>query len=44
MHSTGIFGWEYLLELGRNYAVYWQDYVDELATKNLTRDPPARRK
>ena len=44
LHSTGIFGWEYLLELGRNYAAYWQDYLDELAAKNLTRDPPARRK
>ena len=43
MHSTGIFGWEYLLELGRNHAVYWQDYVDELASKNLSRDPPVRR-
>ena len=44
MHSTGIFGWEYLLELGRNYPAYWQDYLDELAAKNLMRDPPARRK
>jgi DUF971 family protein len=44
LHSTGIFGWEYLLELGRNYAAYWQDYLDELAAKNLTRDPLARRK
>jgi DUF971 family protein len=43
MHSTGIFGWEYLLELGRNHAAYWQDYLDELAAKGLTRDPPARR-
>ena len=44
LHSTGIFDWSYLLDLGRNHAAYWQDYVDELATKNLTRDPPARRK
>ena len=43
MHSTGIFGWTYLRELGRNYARYWQDYLDELASKNLTRDPPAKR-
>ena len=33
LHSTGIFGWDYLLDLGRNYARYWQDYVDELAAK-----------
>ncbi len=43
MHDTGIFGWTYLRELGRNQARYWQDYVDELASKNMSRDPPARR-
>jgi len=43
LHSTGIFGWEYLRELGRNHARYWQDYLDELAAKNMTRDPPPRR-
>ena len=42
MHSTGIFGWDYLLDLGRNHKKYWQDYIDELAAKNLSRDPPAR--
>ena len=44
MHSTGIFGWGYLAELGRNHAKYWQEYLDELASKNLSRDPPPRRK
>lgn len=44
MHSTGIFGWDYLLDLGRNYANYWQDYLDELASKNLSRDPAMRKK
>ena len=43
MHDTGIYGWEYLRDLGRNYARYWQDYLDELASKNMSRDPPARR-
>ena len=43
MHSTGIFSWGYLLELGRQQQRYWQDYVDELAAKGLARDPPARR-
>ena len=43
MHSTGIFSWNYLHELGENYAAYWRDYLDELAAKNLTRDPPKRR-
>ena len=43
MHSTGIYGWEFLRDLGRNHARNWQDYLDELAAKNLTRDPPKRR-
>ena len=43
LHDTGIYGWSYLQELGRNYARYWQDYLDELASKNLSRDPPAKR-
>lgn len=42
MHSTGIYGWEYLHDLGRNYARHWQDYLDDLTSKNLSRDPPAR--
>ena len=37
MHSTGIFSWDYLLELGRNRDAYWQDYVDELAAKGMSR-------
>ena len=44
MHSTGIYGWDYLRDLGQNHAAYWQDYLDELAAQNLSRDPPARRK
>jgi len=44
LHSTGIFGWDYLRDLGRNRTKYWQDYLDELAAKNLTREPPARHK
>ncbi len=38
LHSTGIYTWDYLLELGRNHAAYWQDYLDELAAKGLSRD------
>ena len=43
LHSTGIFGWGYLHDLGGSYASYWQDYLDERAAKNMERDPPARR-
>ena len=35
MHSTGIFSWEYLFELGRNREEYWRDYLAELAEKNF---------
>jgi len=37
LHSTGIFTWDYLLELGENQERYWQDYLKELAEKGLTR-------
>ncbi len=37
MHSTGIYSWEYLRELGSNRETYWQDYLDELAGKGLSR-------
>jgi DUF971 family protein len=42
LHSTGIYSWDYLLELGRAHARKWQDYLDELASKGLSRDPPQR--
>ena len=38
MHSTGIYGWDYLRELGANRDKYWQDYLDELASKNMRRE------
>src|SRR5215467_12619529 len=37
MHSTGIYSWDYFLALGRNREAYWQDYLDDLAGKGLTR-------
>jgi DUF971 family protein len=43
MHTTGIFSWDYLLELGRERQRYWQDYIDELAAKGLSREASARR-
>jgi DUF971 family protein len=41
-HSTGIFSWDYLFELGQNREQYWRDYLSELAEKNLSRTAPAR--
>jgi DUF971 family protein len=42
LHSTGIFSWDYLFELGQNRERYWREYLDELAAKNLSRAPAAR--
>lgn len=39
MHSTGIYSWDYLHELGRKHERYWQEYTDELAGKGLRREP-----
>ena len=36
-HSTGLFTWAYLRELGENKEARWQDYLAELAAKRLTR-------
>ena len=38
LHSTGIFSWDYLFELGRNREKYWREYLGELtAKKSVTR-------
>ena len=37
MHSTGIFSWEYLFELGRNRERYWNEYLAELSEKGFSR-------
>ena len=42
LHSTGIYSWDYLAELGREHERRWRDYVDELAAKGLSRDPAVR--
>ncbi len=38
-HSTGIFSFAFLHELGQNYARKWAAYEAELASKGLSRDP-----
>ena len=42
MHSTGIFSWDYLFELGRDREDNWGRYLADLAAKNLSRVPSAR--
>jgi DUF971 family protein len=43
MHSTGIYSWDYFADIGGNHPRYWQDYLDELAAKGLSREPAARK-
>jgi DUF971 family protein len=41
LHSTGIYSWDYLHELGRDHAKRFARYMDELETKGLSRDSAA---
>jgi DUF971 family protein len=38
MHSTGIYSWRYLHELGSQYETKWAEYLAELEAKRLSRD------
>jgi DUF971 family protein len=43
MHSTGIYSWDYLHQLGREYETRWARYLEELESKKLSRDPAPRK-
>ncbi|CAH9017211.1 DUF971 domain-containing protein [Candidatus Nitrosacidococcus sp. I8] len=36
-HSTGLYSWKYLYELGEKQDQLWQDYLDRLQTVGYTR-------
>ncbi|RZU99502.1 gamma-butyrobetaine hydroxylase-like domain-containing protein [Spiribacter vilamensis] len=38
-HSTGLYSWDLLYDLGENAEDYWQDYLDSLAAAGARRDP-----
>ena len=42
-HDTGLFTWDYLVELGREHADRWRTYCDALAASGQSRDPPPSR-
>jgi DUF971 family protein len=42
-HSTGIYGWRFLAELGRRHDEIWGEYLERLEAEGLSRDPPGRR-
>ena len=43
MHSTGIYSWAFLHDLGVNAARRFQDYLDDIQAKGLDRDRPGVR-
>jgi DUF971 family protein len=43
MHSTGIYSWAFLNDLGVNAERRFQDYLDDLQAKGLDRDRPGVR-
>ena len=38
-HSTGIYSWDYLYELGEDQEKLWADYLAKLAAAGASRDP-----
>ncbi|MFA7387981.1 MAG: DUF971 domain-containing protein [Thiohalobacteraceae bacterium] len=39
-HSTGIYSWATLYDLGKNQERYWQEYLDKLAKAGHKRQDP----
>ena len=37
-HSTGIYSWDYLYELGENQERFWSDYLARLEARGASRD------
>ena len=40
-HDTGLYSWDYLLELGKNQDQLWQDYLARLAKAGASREDSA---
>jgi DUF971 family protein len=38
-HDTGLYGWDYLRDLGEHQERYWQEYLAELKAANASRLP-----
>ncbi len=39
-HDTGIYSWQTLYDLGKNYDKYWQEYLDKLKAAGHERPEP----
>jgi DUF971 family protein len=42
LHTTGIYSWAYLHQLGRERERRWRDYLAALEANGLSREPPRR--
>jgi DUF971 family protein len=42
LHSSGIYSWDYLYELGRDHGAIWNRYLEGLAASGGSRDRAAR--
>jgi DUF971 family protein len=40
-HSSGIYSWEYLYELGINQSRLWEEYLEQLKAAGASRDAAA---
>jgi DUF971 family protein len=40
-HSTGLYSWDVLRDLGENQAAYWTRYLERLAEAGIQRQEPA---
>ena len=38
-HNSGIYSWDYLIELATNFEQNWNDYLRRLAQEKRSRDP-----
>jgi DUF971 family protein len=38
-HDSGIYSWDYLLQLGQNQEAYWEAYLQKLHDAGKSRDP-----
>lgn len=43
LHSTGIYSWDFLYDLGVHYSDKWAAYLAELRQKGLDRDRPGEK-
>ncbi len=39
-HDTGLYSWDYLYDLAKNYEALWLEYIGKLEMAGITRKPP----